>query len=137
MDRWTVEMVEDRLVEAAVVMRRLPSVRMPGYFNTSPKMVVEFADRVGQQPEPMQLAATVTRGDQSDVGGAHVAALAGSRGCQAGLGAVGSYAVEGGPLAVWHHPGDGASAMAVWPERDRVAAQWAEGASEAVAQFFR
>jgi len=55
MDRWTVEMVEARLVEAASVIRRLPSVRVPGYFNTWPKMVVEFADRVGQQPEPMRL----------------------------------------------------------------------------------
>jgi hypothetical protein len=54
MDSWTVEMVEERLVEAAVVMRRLPPVRVPGYFNTWPKMVVEFADRVGQQPEPMR-----------------------------------------------------------------------------------
>jgi hypothetical protein len=55
MDRWTVEMVEDRLVEAAVVMRRLPSVRVPGYFNTWPRMLVEFADRIGRQPEPMRL----------------------------------------------------------------------------------
>ena len=55
MDNWTVEVVEDRLVEAADVMRRLPSVRVPGYFNTWPPMVVEFADRVGQQPEPMRL----------------------------------------------------------------------------------
>jgi hypothetical protein len=36
MDNWTVEMVEERLVEAAAVMRRLPSVRVPGYFNTWP-----------------------------------------------------------------------------------------------------
>jgi hypothetical protein len=55
MDNWTVKLVEERLIEAAAVMRRLPSVRVPGYFNTWPKMVVEFADRVGQQPEPMRL----------------------------------------------------------------------------------
>jgi hypothetical protein len=55
MDSWTVEMVEERLIEAAAVMRRLPSVRVPGYFNTWPKMVVEFADRVGQQPKPLRL----------------------------------------------------------------------------------
>ena len=55
MDNWTIEMVEERLVEAAAVIRRLPSVRVPGYFNTWPKMVIEFADRVGQQPEPMRL----------------------------------------------------------------------------------
>jgi hypothetical protein len=55
MDSWTIKMVEERLIEAAAVMRRLPSVRVPGYFNTWPKMVVEFADRVGQQPEPLRL----------------------------------------------------------------------------------
>lgn len=55
MDNWTVEMVEDRLAEAAAVIRRLPPVRVPGYFNTWPPMVVEFADRVGQDPEPMRL----------------------------------------------------------------------------------
>ena len=30
MDNWTVEMVEERLVDAAQVMRRLPPVRVPG-----------------------------------------------------------------------------------------------------------
>jgi hypothetical protein len=55
MDSWTIEMVEERLVEAAEVMRRLPPVRVPGYFNTWPTMFVEFADRVGQEPEPMRL----------------------------------------------------------------------------------
>ncbi len=55
MDNWTVKMVEERLVEAAQVMRRLPPVRVPGYFNTWPKMIVEFADRVGQEPEPLRL----------------------------------------------------------------------------------
>jgi hypothetical protein len=47
---WTPSLVEERFVEAAAVMKRLPEVRVPGYFNTWPKMVVEFADRVGQQP---------------------------------------------------------------------------------------
>jgi hypothetical protein len=51
---WTVEMVEARLVEAAEVMRRLPPVRVPGYFNTWPRALVEFADLVGQQPVPMR-----------------------------------------------------------------------------------
>ena len=55
MDNWTIEIVEERLVEAAAVIRRLPPVRVPAYFNTWPQMVVEFADRVGQQPEPMRL----------------------------------------------------------------------------------
>ena len=52
---WTPSLVEECFVEAAAVMKRLPEVRVPGYFNTWPKMLVEFADRVGQQPEPMRL----------------------------------------------------------------------------------
>lgn len=61
--------VEDRLIEAAAVVRRLPSMRVPGYFNTWPKMTVEFADRVGQQPEPMRLPppspAAITRMEEA------------------------------------------------------------------------
>ncbi|MGE3703340.1 MAG: DUF6362 family protein, partial [Hyphomicrobiaceae bacterium] len=46
--------VEERLVEAATVLRRLPSVRMQGYFSTWPAIFVEFADLVGQTPQPMR-----------------------------------------------------------------------------------
>lgn len=69
MNNWTVEMVEERLEEAASVMKRLPPVRVPGYFSTWPKMLVEFADRVGQQAEPMRLPppspAAITRMEQA------------------------------------------------------------------------
>jgi hypothetical protein len=54
-DKLTSDMVEASLIEAAAVMRRLPPVRVPGYFNTWPSALVEFADRGGQQPEPMRL----------------------------------------------------------------------------------
>ena len=69
MDDWTVKMVETRLAEAADVMRRLPPVRVPGYFSTWPRALVEFADLVGQQPEPMRLpppsAAAITRMEET------------------------------------------------------------------------
>jgi hypothetical protein len=69
MDSWTAKMVEERLAEAASVMRRLPAVRVPGYFNTWPRTVVEFADRVGQEPERMRLpppsSAAITRMEQA------------------------------------------------------------------------
>jgi len=48
--RWTESMVEERFVEAADVIKRLPDVRVPGYFNTWPKALYEFADLVGQEP---------------------------------------------------------------------------------------
>ena len=52
---WTTDEVANRFHEAAITARRLPPVRVQGYFNTWPSMIVEFADRVGQQPEPMRL----------------------------------------------------------------------------------
>ena len=55
MNDWTPVMIEERLMEAATVLRRLPSVRMQGYFSTWPSMFVEFSDLVGQTPEPMRL----------------------------------------------------------------------------------
>jgi hypothetical protein len=47
---WTVTMVEERFVDAADTMKRLPDVRVPGHFNTWPKMLYEFADLVTQAP---------------------------------------------------------------------------------------
>ena len=52
MNDWTPERVEERLIEAAAVLRRLPPPRKQGYFSTS--MFVEFGDLVGQTPEPMR-----------------------------------------------------------------------------------
>ena len=54
MNDWTPEMVEERLIEAASVLRRLPAPRKQGYFSTWPTMFVEFGDLVGQTPEPMR-----------------------------------------------------------------------------------
>ena len=65
MTDWTPAMVDERLVEAAAVLRRLPSVRMRGYFSTWPAMFVELGDLVDQTPEPMRLpppsAAAISR----------------------------------------------------------------------------
>ena len=54
MNDWTPEMVEERLIEAASVLRRLLAPRKQGYFSTWPAMFVEFGDLVGQTPEPMR-----------------------------------------------------------------------------------
>jgi hypothetical protein len=65
MTEWTPEMVEERLTEAAAVLRRLPAQRGQGYFSTWPQMFVEFSDLVGQSAEPMRLpppsAAAISR----------------------------------------------------------------------------
>ncbi|GER08803.1 hypothetical protein GCM10007972_24590 [Iodidimonas muriae] len=54
MAEWTKEHVEERLIEAADVMKRLPEVRVQGYFNLWPKVIYEFADLVGQAPSRMR-----------------------------------------------------------------------------------
>ena len=54
MAHWTRDDVEARVVEAADVLKRLPPDRVPGFFNTWPDIMVEFADRVGRMPEPMR-----------------------------------------------------------------------------------
>src|SRR3954470_18022253 len=69
MNDWTPEMVEERLVEAAAVLRRLPAERGQGDFSTWPQMFVEFSDFGGQTPEPMRLpppsAAAISRMEET------------------------------------------------------------------------
>ncbi len=69
MTQWTPSHVEERLVEAAYVLKRLPAERRRGYFNVWPRMRVEFADLVGQTPEPMRLpppsAAAISRMEET------------------------------------------------------------------------
>jgi hypothetical protein len=47
---WTTKIVEDRLIEAADVLMRLPDVRIHGYYALWPKMIPEFSNLVGQDP---------------------------------------------------------------------------------------
>lgn len=54
MVEWTREQVEERLIEAADVMKRLPEVRVQGYFSTWPQIVHPFSDLVGQERQPMK-----------------------------------------------------------------------------------
>jgi hypothetical protein len=49
-EKWTASLVEERLVEAADVLKRLPPVKARGYFNTWPQIVPDFGDLVGQEP---------------------------------------------------------------------------------------
>ena len=69
MTDWTPEGVEDRLIEAASVLKRLPAERINGYYSLWPKAIYEFADLVGQEPRPMRRpppqAAAISRMEQS------------------------------------------------------------------------
>lgn len=54
MAEWTREQVEERLIEAADVMKRLPEVRVQGYFSLWPATRESFADRVGAEPKQLK-----------------------------------------------------------------------------------
>ncbi len=51
---WTPSLVEERLVEAADVLKRLPDDTRQGYFSTWPAVLLEFSDLVGQEPPRMK-----------------------------------------------------------------------------------
>lgn len=55
MREWTPSLVEERLAEAAYVLKRLPEEKVQGYFSTWPTMLYEFSDLVGQEPKPMRV----------------------------------------------------------------------------------
>ena len=75
--RWTESMIEERFVEAADVMKRLPDVCVPGHFNTWPRMLYEFSDLVSQEP-PRIAGEAECRRDQPHGGDARLAEVAGA-----------------------------------------------------------
>jgi hypothetical protein len=51
---WTRERVEQRLLEAADVLRRLPEQRIQGYFSLWPRILHDFGDLVGQEQQKLR-----------------------------------------------------------------------------------
>lgn len=51
---WTASLVEERMEEAASVLKRMPPVKVEGYFGVWPTIVPEFSDLVGREPRPMK-----------------------------------------------------------------------------------
>jgi hypothetical protein len=68
-EKWTASLVEERLVEAADVLKRMPPVKVRGYFNTWPTIVHDFGDLVGQEPQrlkrPYPSAAAISRMEET------------------------------------------------------------------------
>ena len=66
---WSPKMVEERLAEAADVLKRLPEEKVRGFFSVWPEIVHDFGDMVGQEPSPMRpplpSAASITRMDET------------------------------------------------------------------------
>ena len=55
MAEWTRHMVEERITEAAAVLRRLPPVRIAGYFGTWPEIQRTTKELAEGMPRPMRL----------------------------------------------------------------------------------
>ena len=64
MSDWTPQMVEQRLVEAASVLSRLPPMRVYGYASTWPRLLLDYSSMVFQKsgrqrlpaPDPAEIA---------------------------------------------------------------------------------
>ena len=54
--RWTPAMVEERLVEAAEILKRMPAPRVQGFYSLWPAIAPSFDDLVGQTPGPISPA---------------------------------------------------------------------------------
>jgi hypothetical protein len=55
---WTNEEVEARFVEAAEIGRKLPPVRVQGYFNVWPRIVRESWETLGADDQPLRFPPT-------------------------------------------------------------------------------
>ncbi len=53
--RWTESAVSDRFEEAVYTMKRLPPVRVQGYFSTWPAIVRTVAEQLAEDKLPMRL----------------------------------------------------------------------------------
>ena len=72
MAEWTRDMVEERITEAAAVLKRLPGLRSQGYFSTWPEIQrSREGDRRGHA-ETDAAAAAEHRGDHPHGGGDHL-----------------------------------------------------------------
>ena len=65
---WTAKMVEERLVEAAEILKRMPPVKVQGHFSLWPKIAPTFDDLVGQKPQmrrPLPSPAAIDRMEET------------------------------------------------------------------------
>lgn len=55
MSEWTRDMVEERILEAAKVLKRLPGPRVRGYFGSWPEVLLSAREIAAQEPKPMKV----------------------------------------------------------------------------------
>ena len=107
MPEWTRDMVEERITEAAAVLRRLPPVRVAGYFGTWPEIQRTAKELAEAAPDEDAAAAAEHRCDLPHGGGDHLEPFPRARRCPPDVGARRGRAVEGALLSVRDQPADG------------------------------
>jgi hypothetical protein len=69
--RWTASLVEERMVEAADTLKRLPEERIQGYFSTWPTVIRDYWEAFGREDvrlrRPPPSAAAIDRMDEAMV----------------------------------------------------------------------
>lgn len=67
--RWTASLVEERMVEAADTLKRLPEERVRGYFSTWPTVIRDYWEAFGREDVRLRRgppsAAAITRMDEA------------------------------------------------------------------------
>ena len=67
-DQWTAQDVEDHFREAILTLKKLPPVKLKGYFNSWPDIVYTPNEKIFQEKKPMRILATpeaISRLDQT------------------------------------------------------------------------
>ena len=123
MAEWTRDMVEERIVEAADVLERLPAVPSQGYFGTWPEIQRSRKELAEAMPTPRSAAASEHLRDHPDGGDDHLEPLPRAGGGTPDVGARRRAGLEGHLLSLRHQPCDRPPEMGVRAEPDRVAAE--------------
>ena len=72
MAEWTRDMVEERIAEAAAVLKRMPGLRSQGYFSTWPEIQRSRKEIAEGMPRAHAAAPAEHRGDHAHGRGDHL-----------------------------------------------------------------
>ena len=131
MAEWTRDMVEERITEAAAVLKRLPPFRVAGYFGTWPEIQRTAKELAEGMPTPHAAAAAEQRRNIPHGGGDHLEPLPRARRRASDVGAGRGGTVEGAVLPVRDQQADGPPAVGICAQCHRLAAERAAGAPSA------
>ena len=136
MTEWTRDMVEERVLEAADVLKQLPGLQSQGYFSAWPDVLRSSREIARQEPKPMKVLPSpqaISRMEEAITWNRYLepddAHLMWAR--------ADGLRWKGHMPPLRHQPADGAPALGLRAQRDRLAAERARGAPSARAAVRR